>query len=151
MSFSEALVVFGATYLVYVQILAAAIVVWYFRKTKFPILRYALASGVIAFVFARISSAIFDNPRPFVEERFTPLVAHAADNGFPSDHTLLAAWLAAVIFVLDRRIGIAFAVVAFAIGLSRVMAGVHHIEDIIGSLVIVAISATLAHSKIFLR
>ncbi len=144
-------IIFGAEYFIFVLVMATAIVVWHFRKTKFPLVRFALITGLFSFLLSRLASAVYNNPRPFVEERFTPLVAHAADNGFPSDHALLAGWLAMIVFMLDRKLGMLFWVMAFAVGLSRVAAGVHHLEDIVGSAVIVLISAALSRSKFLLR
>jgi undecaprenyl-diphosphatase len=147
----QAIIIFGAEFLIYVQVLAIAIVIWCFRKTKFPVVRFALISGLLSFLLSRLASALYNNQRPFVEEKFTPLVSHAADNGFPSDHMLLAGWLAMIVFMLDRKAGIFFWITALAIGLSRVAAGVHHVEDIVGSVAIVAVSAALSRSKFLLR
>ena len=76
---------------------------------------------------------------PFVENNFVPLIAHAADNGFPSDHTLFGAAIASVIFLFDKKWGTGLFMLAFLVGVSRVLAGVHHFVDIAGSLLITII------------
>lgn len=144
MIFSTRLVVFGAEYLIALLVIVTASVVWVHRKTltrQFWI--YSVGVGAASFVLSRIAGRLFDNPRPFVVGHFVPLVPHAPDNGFPSDHTLLAAWLAVVVYRLHRPTGMAFMVGAVLVGLSRVAAGVHHPIDIVGSLVIVGIVAGL--------
>src|SRR6185437_16083076 len=83
---------------------------------------------------------IISDPRPFVVGHFTPLLPHANDNGFPSDHTLLASFLGYAALRYSRWIGIAALVAAATIGLARVAAGIHHLEDIIGSFVITGVA-----------
>ena len=47
---------------------------------------------VIMVVLIKVAAAIYTDPRPFVvDPSIEPLFAHPADNGFPSDHTALAA------------------------------------------------------------
>lgn len=83
--------------------------------------------------------------RPFVVGHFTPLVAHAADNGFPSDHMLLAAAIAMIGCFISWRLGLVLWVLAIAIGVARVAAGVHHALDIVGSALIAIVVVSLVH------
>jgi undecaprenyl-diphosphatase len=99
-----------------------------------------IASGVLSFGLARIASHYITDPRPFVTGHFTPLIAHGADNGFPSDHTLVAAWISWLLFYYSRRLGLASLGVTILIGLARMAAGVHHSWDILGSIAITAIA-----------
>lgn len=103
------------------------------EKLRFAAL--ALIGAAIAYGLAKLGSALFYNPRPFVVGHFTPYFAHGADNGFPSDHTLLAATLAALAFSRNRRWGQVVLAVALLIGLARVIAGVHHLIDIVGAII----------------
>jgi undecaprenyl-diphosphatase len=145
MSWKEAALVFGAEYLVYVQAIVTLVFAWVRRRTlRATFAAYAITSGVAAFALSRLAGLLYNNPRPFVVEGFTPPVPHAPDNGFPSDHTLLAAWLAALVFPYDRRLGTILGVGALLVGFFRVAAGVHHLVDIVASLVIVAVAAFVA-------
>jgi undecaprenyl-diphosphatase len=95
-------------------------------------------TGVMAEVFTQIGGAIYNDPRPFVVRHFHPLIAHIADNGFPSDHALLAAFL--VVCVLRTRFWRAVPVVTtLAVLVDWVGAGIHHPIDVIGSAVFVAL------------
>jgi undecaprenyl-diphosphatase len=67
---------------------------------------------------------------------FTPLIPHAPNNGFPSDHTLLVSAIAAICSFYSRRVGVILWVIALYVGISRVYVGVHHPVDIVGSAVI---------------
>ena len=42
-------------------------------------------------------------PRPFVVQHVAPLFPRDADNGFPSDHTLLATFFAVCVFFYSRK------------------------------------------------
>lgn len=88
------------------------------------------------FIVSRIASKIYYNPRPFAVEHFTPLIKHAVDNGFPSDHSLISFAFASIIFLFNRKLGFILFLCAFLVGLSRVYVGVHHPIDIFGSFLI---------------
>ena len=55
--------------------------------------RRAVLAGCLAAVAAiavgLVLERVLGRPRPFVELGFTPLIAHAADSSFPSDHNLV--------------------------------------------------------------
>ena len=144
MSIRETLIIFGAEYLVFLQALATLVLVWIRRRLFRPLVGYAFMSGFLSFILSRLSNWSYNNPRPFVEGGFTPFVAHSADNGFPSDHALFAAWLAAVVYPLHRPTGMVLIVIAILVGVSRVAAGVHHVEDVVASFLIVLVSALIA-------
>jgi undecaprenyl-diphosphatase len=118
-------------------------IVYFLLQTK-AIKKSMLICGVIiaplAFAISKIAGILYYNPRPFVVENFTPLIAHAANNGFPSDHVLLTGAIATVIWFYNKKLGIALWLLALLIGFARVYCGVHHTLDIIGSIVIVLFS-----------
>jgi undecaprenyl-diphosphatase len=122
----------------------ANLVIWVvvcLRLVKGGRLRFTgltLAAAALAYGLAKIASLLISSPRPFVSEHLTPLIAHANDNGFPSDHTLIAALLALVVFTKHQVIGGVMLLIALAVGVSRVAANVHHPIDIAGSFVISA-------------
>ena len=139
------LIIFGAKYLIAVPVLAALLYLFLFRRNKRRI--YILLSVIalpISYALGFIAGHLYNNPRPFVVDGTTPLVAHAADNGFPSDHTLLAATIASILFIFNRPAGIALGMLAILIGASRVGAGVHHWVDVIASIGISIISVGIA-------
>ena len=103
----------------------------------------------LTYIVAKIISNFYYDPRPFVVGQFTPLLPHAADNGFPSDHTLLSSAVAAVIFFFHRKLGAFLFVVAFMVGMARVFAGIHHSVDIFGSMVIALVVTYFVYVYIF--
>ncbi len=96
-----------------------------------------------SYLLGVLAGHLFYDPRPFVVSHTTPLFPHAPDNGFPSDHALLTGTLAALITAFSVPLGLFMWFLAFLIGASRVLAGVHHALDIIGSFLIAAASTAV--------
>jgi undecaprenyl-diphosphatase len=135
------LIAFVAEYL-YIGILVseALYVSLIYRNRWKELLSATLFISLIAFAISLIANRIIEDPRPFVVSGVQPLISSSSDNGFPSDHTLLLAATAAVILVVSRGVGILGLIAAFAVGMARVYARVHHIEDVLGSMAIAMIA-----------
>ena len=58
-----------------------------------------ISIGVIALILGHL----YYNPRPFVVGNFTPLISHSVDNGFPSDHVLLASAIASILYFFSKK------------------------------------------------
>lgn len=134
----DSLFIFGAKYL---YIAAIAVAIFYFLKQpkgiKKKIIILSIISLPIMYLVAKLAGLFYYDPRPFVIGNFTPLISHADDNGFPSDHTLFVAAIASVFYPFNKKGSLILFVIALAVGLSRVYVGVHHLVDILGSIVIV--------------
>lgn len=137
----DTLFIFGAKYLFLLSIILGAV---YFlrapREFKKEIFVFALFTLPLAFLFGKLANYLYINPRPFVVLNFVPLIPHAMNNGFPSDHTLLLSAIATVFSFFSRKRAIQFWIIAFLVGISRVYVGVHHWIDILGSVAIALIS-----------
>ena len=143
------LTIFLANYLIFVDCLAAAIVIasLLYRRPRFLAFRWTVATAVLlvlSYVFAQIGGLLYYDPRPFAVGHFEPLVPHVADNGFPSDHALLAAALVALVTLVDIRLALPFALLAIVIDWARVGVGLHHVIDVVGSSVFVALATLIA-------
>jgi membrane-associated phospholipid phosphatase len=99
---------------------------------------------LLAYGLAKVGSAVYDDPRPFTTDHVKPLIAHAGGNGFPSDHALLAAAIVAAVLFLSPPWAVLFAALAILVDWARVGAGVHHVADVVGSSVFVAVAALIA-------
>jgi len=134
----NSLIIFAAKYLLFVS---AALALLYFfkqdRQRQKEMIIFAIILLPISYLIAKIAGHFYFDPRPFVAGNFTPLIPHAPDNGFPSDHTLLAAAIASVIFRFNKKTGWLLFAFAILVGLARVAAGIHHFADIAGSIIIV--------------
>ncbi len=133
----------------YLYILPILILGGYFFTRKWPAQRrmalFAISAGVLTYVIGLIASHLYYDPRPFVVGHFTPLIQHAADNGFPSDHALLASVLAMVGLYWSWRLGAVLWAIAIVIAIARVYVGVHHPIDVIGSMVIAVIATSFVY------
>ncbi len=143
---------FGTKYL-FLFIIAMAII--YFalqpREKKKAVFVLSIIYLPLVYIAAKIASCFYFDPRPFAAGHFQPLVPHIADNGFPSDHTLLSCAIASILFVYNKKLGVLAWVIAFFVGLSRVNAGLHHWIDVLGSALIAILVMALVRRYIMPR
>lgn len=139
------IVTFTAQYLMIFSVLAC--IYLYFvldqRKRKSFVLTLFIG-GVITLLLAQLGSMLYDNPRPFISDGSTALFSASLDNGFPSDHTLLAAYLGFVAFFYRRWLGVTLLAIAFLVGWARVAGGGHYFVDIVGSFAFAAAGVWVA-------
>ncbi len=99
---------------------------------------YRLVPGVaavlVALVAAHVVGLLLPEARPFVALRQVPLVPHAPDASFPSDH------VSGGMAMLAARVGprakaVTFALVAI-VGIARVLAGIHWLDDVVGAAIL---------------
>jgi undecaprenyl-diphosphatase len=133
--------IFGAKYLLLASVIIFLVLLLRTKDRKRFVI-FSLSTFAVAYILALACRAAYFDPRPFVTGGFTPLIPHASDNGFVSDHALLAAAIAAAVSHFKRRPALYLWLIAAAVGLSRVYIGVHHLADIAASIVI-AILASL--------
>ncbi len=132
----DTLSILGAEYLF---VVIAGIAFLYFLKQpkdeQKRIVIFAVLALPLTYIVSKIGALLYFDPRPFVVGHFIPLIAHEPDNGFPSDHVLLCASIAAVISPSSKYLGLVLLLLTLLVGVSRVHTGIHHAIDIIGSLV----------------
>jgi undecaprenyl-diphosphatase len=144
------LIIIGAKYFI---ILSPIIVGLYIlrvpRELRRRVVIFFALSLPITYILSLVADSLYYNPRPFVIGGFEPLIPHADENGFPSNHALLTAALASGLSFFNRRwaslLWVIFGVVAF----SRVYAGVHHSIDVLASALIALFVATVVY--VFLK
>jgi len=134
---------------VVIALLAAAWLVVAVRHrrtlTLTPMARIA-ALAVLALLLAKVSTHVISDPRPYLVDHVAPLTPLTRDNGFPSDHTLLAAVLAASLWWIDRRLIVPFAVGVVLVMLGRLGVGAHHTIDVLGSVAITLVAAFIVRA-----
>ena len=140
------IIIFCAKYLFIFVVLVFA---WAWFKAPMRYKRQMAAAiifaGIAAAIFDKISAKLYYDPRPFVTHHVTPLVAHAADNGFPSEHTLFTFTISAVLFFYRPKLSyLAFGLSAL-VGIGRVAAHVHSPIDILGAIVFGLISGCIGY------
>jgi undecaprenyl-diphosphatase len=139
-------VVVAAEYLLYV-LAAIAFGVWLLQDNRGKLILGLQAVVALVLVGAGITvaAALHTDPRPFVHDPHShPLFAHVADNGFPSDHSVAAAMVAALVFAYRRVLGLVLAAGAGLVAVARVAAHVHHAQDVVAGLALGALAAYAA-------
>ncbi len=146
------IIVFCAQYLPFVILAAAA--VFFVRLDivrKKSMFALSLVSSVLALAMDKTLNLLIISPRPFVVKGVDPLIAHAADNGFPSEHALFVFLIAGAVFAYDKKLGIILGIIGAFVGTARVVADVHHPIDIIGGFLIAAIALLIGESVLKCR
>jgi len=140
----DSIVVFVAKYALFFN-LAIAVYVWLRlpRQQKWEFVAWAVIGGVVALALIKLGGALFYDTRPFVTDHMAPLIAHAPDNGFPSDHTAASMFAAVLVLYYSRRWGVAAVVISLLIGASRIDAHLHRPIDILGAIVIAVVAALI--------
>jgi undecaprenyl-diphosphatase len=143
----DTVIAWVAQYLLWVM-LAGFVVVWLVaedRRGKLHLGAQAAIGIVLGLVFLYVAKSVHHDPRPFVENpHIKPLFHHGPDDGFPSDHSIAAGLMAALVLVRQRLIGLAFAAAAAAIAWARVAAHVHHLQDVVAGLLLGGLAAVVA-------
>jgi len=115
------------------------------RMVKAELIKLSIFAFPLSFVVAQILNQIILSPRPFIVDHLQPLIEASTDNGFPSDHTLLAMTIATVVFAYNKQIGSLLIVLSFLVGIARVLAHVHHGIDVAGSIGIASLATYVAY------
>ena len=107
----------------------------------------ALCGGVTALISLGINQIIgnfiWHRPRPYEAHPGVYHLTHSHDPSFPSDHASAAFGIAFGIYVIDKRVGRFFIAFATLIAVGRMVVGAHYLTDILASIVISAVVATL--------
>src|SRR5712692_2309897 len=143
----DLLILVAAKYLfIAIPLLAFA----YWLRSPLPTKKYLVVLGVLvgisALAVGRLIAHFYFDPRPFVTHHITPLIPHEPDNGFPSDHTLLSATIAAVVTTCSLPMGAGLWVLTAIVGIARIVAGLHTPLDVGGSVVIATALTIVAHA-----
>ena len=139
------LVIFGARYLFLIVLFVATRVFW---KASAAGRRVLLLRGLIVLalgvLLAKGGGALWQDPRPFVVSHHRPLIAHAPDTGFPSDHALLTFGCAFLLLPFSCKAALVAIGLALLVGISRVACGLHWPVDIIAGMVFAAVANAAA-------
>lgn len=137
--------IFAANYLFWIIIGVAGVVFLLTKRTaKSSFLRISAIAFILSFLIGKLASSLYYDPRPFVVEHTQPLIPHAANNGFPSDHTLFAMTIAGIVFLYHKKVGLLLVVLAIIVGIARILAKVHSPVDIVSGAVIAVLAVYLS-------
>jgi undecaprenyl-diphosphatase len=132
----DTVIIFGAKYL-FLALPALFLLALYQanHRDRKRLIMALIAAIIIAGILDKLGGHFYYDPRPFVTHHVTPLVAHSADNGFPSEHTLFSFTFATVILLYRKRLGWLAVLLGLLVGAARIAAHVHSPIDIAGGVV----------------
>lgn len=139
----DSIIIFGAKYLYLIILAILAVVI--FRQPKgewSKTLKVSVITAIIAIILTKLAGALYFDPRPFTHG-VKALIQHEADNGFPSDHTILSFTAALLALKTSPRTAYLLLFLAVLVGISRVAAGIHNPLDIVAATLIAIISYLL--------
>ncbi|NME83810.1 phosphatase PAP2 family protein [Clostridium sp. SM-530-WT-3G] len=92
----------------------------------------------INFIFISLFRSYKNNTRPYDIYKFTPIISFQPGKGksFPSRHTASAFIIAMACLYINTYLGLFMFVLAFIIGISRVICGVHFPKDVVSGMII---------------
>lgn len=112
-------------------------------KKKESLREMAVNTVIFSIINLAINMAIgifIYEPRPFVSHKVNLLYPHAADSGFPSDHSSFTMSVSVGFGMFDKILGAIFMLMTILVGISRVYVGHHYPFDVITAYIIVFIS-----------
>lgn len=124
-----------------------AVVVWLVvpRAEKVAIALEMVVGLVAVAILVKVAGAVHSDPRPFVQDpTIHPWFHHVADNGFPSDHTAVGTMTSLVVLRHRRTPGLVLLAITVLIAVSRVVAHVHHIQDVVAGAAIGLVAVVAA-------
>lgn len=132
---STALAVIAADYLIFILAAVAVLVILARAGSKMArveAFRNLIASVVTTYIFQWVISKLWFRYRPFVVfHTIKKLIADPVTlHSFPSGHATVAAALATVVYMYDKKWGKFAWALALVIALGRVAAGVHYFSDV---------------------
>lgn len=150
--FLSSLSIFGAKYLfIIILVIAFGYFIVQPRFKQKEMLAFGIIALPVMYVILKLGALLYFDARPFVVDHFTPLIPHSPDNGFPSDHTIISAAMASIVYPYSKKISMLLWVLTLLVSASRVYAGIHHPIDIIGSIVIAIVIAYVTYTVILPR
>ncbi len=132
----------GAPYAVIVLLALFWLTCERFQK---PAILEAVLVVAVGLLINQAIGLFYTHPRPFMIGLCRPLIPHAPETSFPSDHAtlLFAAALSLLSRPLWRRQGMLLLALALAGSWARVYTGLHFPFDIAGSLAVAVVSFVL--------
>ncbi len=125
--------------------LIALLFIWIIFVSKRKMFNFSLF--FLSVFFSWLTAAILKNilhvSRPFITEHVIPLYKETGFS-FPSEHMAVFTAIAVCMFLVNKKSGIIFSIIAIFIGLSRIIIGVHYPLDILGGLFVGLIISLIA-------
>lgn len=119
----------------FTYLLIFSLIIWaiFFSQKKMYNFSLLFLSGIFSWFIANILKSLLRINRPFIDLGFSPLRLESGFS-FPSEHMTIFTAIATAMFLINKKAGFIFLIIAILIGLSRIIIGVHSPLDILGGL-----------------
>lgn len=122
-----------------------AVIALFFRKYHRLSFELVVSLLLSVLVFTVLKN-IIQRPRPFtLRPELTLLIEAPTDYSFPSGHAMTSFASATVLFLANRRLGIAGFIVAFLIAFSRMYLYVHYLTDVLAGALLGILVGIIVH------
>lgn len=151
-SSSEFLLRIAADYMVFpIVFLGGVVLLFVPKKARREVWGRAVITGVVALLFAKAASLLYQGERPFETMGVAPGAAFLPNPGFPSDHALLVFVVACVVWASTKNLPLTAFVASMAIVVAwgRVAALVHTPLDVLGGLLCALAAAVMVYGRRF--
>lgn len=140
-----------ADYLVIPIALTGGVVMLLPKNRRYGIWARAVIVGLVALLFAKIISLLYQGERPFETLGVDPGAAFLPNPGFPSDHALLVFVVVAVVWAATKNkvLGGVLLLAAVLVGVGRVLALVHTPLDVFGGFACALAAAAFVYGRRF--
>lgn len=136
-------IIYITKYTPYIPFVIYPIIIAYLFLIKHPLFIVTILKPSIAFIILTIFRKLVNRKRPYEIYNYEPLLSHKSGQSFPSRHTLSAVIIALVCYDIHMILGIVMLILAIIIALSRIIAGLHHISDVIVAIIFAFLIYTL--------
>lgn len=148
----DQIIIFCASYLIYISIFAAAFHIFFKHEKKHHIRHSVIIFGTafFAWVVAHVLKGQIMHERP---DLALALIVPDDRYSFPSGHATFMFALAFSMLGFDKKIAFFIGILGILTGIARVLAGVHYWYDIVGGFVLGAgvASLTVMIAKKYIR
>jgi undecaprenyl-diphosphatase len=137
----DILIIFLGSYLHFFIIAIALLgVIFVPPKIRLEYTLFLIFVAPLAYLLGELVGMVIYNPRPFVALEVLPLIPHDPTNGFPSTHALVSISVAFAVFVFNKKLGFILFLFGILVGVGRIFAQIHSVEDVLGSVVVAAVA-----------
>lgn len=151
--FLDGVIVFFASHLAYILIaifFLFLLVIEHSNREKIRIFLITLVSAIVArFGITELIRFFYHRPRPFTDLTVNQLLT-SNEWSFPSGHSTFFFALSTAVYLHNKKWGIGFFIATILMTVSRVIAGIHYLTDILGG-AIIGIAVACAANAIIRR
>ncbi|MDD5146419.1 MAG: phosphatase PAP2 family protein [Candidatus Pacebacteria bacterium] len=133
----DVLGIFLAKYLPYFLVASLALfLIWNWKKYWLMVAQAGTAALFGRFVVVELIRMLHDRTRPFLSGQTHILLTHSTTESFPSGHTTVFFAISTIVYLYNKKAGVAFFAFSSLMALGRVFTGLHWPLDILGGIVV---------------